>query len=273
MSSYAPENRKRFLDVTGRDEGFSSIFERANELAGVPVNFRTFAIEFCDLMAERAPRGVSWQHANHQVSAYVADPVLGLTDQQVVEAWHQAYRPLDLEALAKRHPWADPEDPATLQPAPPAGLDDRLRGWYEAAVLDGWEVFVGGPWAPQVSGGPHDPTTRQIVQRLKGHDEHDLSTVLRKGDAVVWLVDRMIGPAGRELRQVYTAGWFDNGQTAFEVPHAYDAEQLTLLRGACLDCKAHVGRENLQHVGFAGVYCDDCAPAQRRKQEFPGWCD
>lgn len=254
-------------------EGFDALFERYNTSHQGDLDFRAFAVEVCDLVADRAPHGVRYSFGNRSVSAYVYD-VAGLTDEQVREHWHAT-----LAELAPGIEDAALRSLKSVQAAPvaPASFNDEFRAWFDAAVADGWEAAVGGPWAPQVPGGPHDPKTRQIVQRRgRGHDDEDNSVILTKDDAVVWLIDRVTGwpdrPASRK-REVYTHGWFKNGLRAFEVPDVYDKRMLAALRGMCLACEKYVGVDEIEHVGFAGAYCHDCAPAQRRMQEFPGWAD
>ncbi len=252
-------------------KGFDELFEHHNDQHYGDLDFRAFAVQVCDLVKDRTPHGVLYTFGNKSVRAYVYD-VAGLTDEQVREHWRTM-----LDELAPGIEQAAWDSRESLQPAPvaPASFTDEFRAWFDAALADGWTAFVGGPWAPQVQGGPHDPVTRQIVQRSgRGHDDEDNSVILRKDDAVVWLIDRVTGwpdrPASRR-REVYTHGWFENGMRAFEVPAVYDKRVVAALRGVCLACEKYVGEAEIEHVGFAGAYCHGCAPAQRRKQEFPGW--
>lgn len=252
------------------DSGFDDIFANAAALVDEPIVFRTLAIEFCDQMADLAPDGVHWHVGDRKISA-VVDEQCQLSDTELAHQWDKTLQTVDLPGMALRAR-------VSVQPAPvvPGTMTDAHYAWATAALSDGWKIQLGGPWARQIPGGPHDPETKQIVVRDYGYDSDDHSVVLRKDDAVVWFVNRITGSTARPAsyrHEVWTAGWFSNGLRAFVVPEVYDKRLLAALRGVCLECDKYVGETEIEHVGFAGAYCHDCAPAQRKKQEFPGWCD
>lgn len=53
------------------------------------------------------------------------------------------------------------------------------------------------------------------------------------------------------------------------VPKKYDWGVIVAGLKRCMGCQSD--NVNVQQVGFAGRYCDKCAPGRRKIDEFPGW--
>lgn len=156
----------------------------------------------------------------------------------------------------------------------PEGLHAPFAQFFDAAVADGWEHWPpAGPWGVQDRAAGIDPRTGQLHQtgeRLAG----DSTVVLRRDDAIIWLVDRVITPPwSPALAKVdrWTRGWFADGLHSFDVPQAYDAEAIEALRTRCHGCGQ--ASQELVPVHFTGRYCPDCAPSAKARLETPGWCD
>ena len=64
--------------------------------------------------------------------------------------------------------------------------------------------------------------------------------------------------------------WGPDG-LACNVPMKYSFEELSKNLSVCSHCKKE-GVET-HRVGFAGRVCSSCLPEQRKKIEYPGWCD
>lgn len=250
--------RKRIVSI----ESYPTLFHHHMENERIDpeiVDLGGFAQEYLSELRGRFGEGVDLM--------WGAVPVLyadhAYSEDELRKTFDTALREVDIQDIAGGH--IKRLTPTEL----PEGLDDSHRAWAEAALADGWrESPKGGPWGKQLQGGPTDPDTKQVVHTGERH-EGDRSVALRKDDMVIYLVDR--DSNGR--RQVWTAGWMRNGLRSFDVPAAFDAAEIERLRGCCLKCGKEVGTDQLQSVGFAGAYCADCAPDERRKQEFPGWAN
>ena len=62
--------------------------------------------------------------------------------------------------------------------------------------------------------------------------------------------------------------WGPDGLVIHTKPN-YDWEDIQKGLNRCLNC----GKENVEvfRAGFAGRYCKDCLPEQKKLQEYPGW--
>lgn len=107
------------------------------------------------------------------------------------------------------------------------------------AVRDGWTI------EPTYSG--HEPVEKAATLEKEGFT---MSIIARGGS------NNMVTIWAPDLCQI-------------EVPYPYSWEKIKENIKRCLGCHRLV--EETVQVGFAGRYCTECAPDERKKQEFPGW--
>ena len=114
---------------------------------------------------------------------------------------------------------------------------EQIRAWRDAAVANNWTV---------------KPTY-----------EPDKAVTLTRDGFVA--IATMFGNNGDSL----TVWGPDNLQIVVPVEYSWDCIQENLKR--CLECKRI--SDAVDRAGFAGRYCNECLPEQRRVREFAGWAN
>jgi hypothetical protein len=128
---------------------------------------------------------------------------------------------------------------------------EAAAAWREAAINDGWEVE---PLYPK-------------------HEEISSACRLTKDGFVAQILTREFsGTEARAYRYQAEVHVWGSDRLVVDVPYNYPGfEAIQKLQYRCNYCKT----ENVptQRVNFAGRCCEACLPAQRKRTEFPGWCD
>ena len=146
---------------------------------------------------------------------------------------------------------------------------ESLAAWKQAALADGWMEKPGGPWGVQEQPLRRDEVFGQFVQTGERRPG-DNSSLLKKGDAVVHLVDRVLSFGDRRVEDVHADGWFDNGLMGWHTfPKEYDAEVIEGIRSTCTRC-GKVSPEGLTPLLFVARVCPEClvAPSVRAEQKY-----
>lgn len=119
--------------------------------------------------------------------------------------------------------------------------------WREAAIADGWTAE---PTYPN-----HEPVSSASSLKREGY----LASILtREKDTGKWKFQCKVNVWGPD-------------RLAIKVPVVYDWALISTSQRRCNYCNAN--DIETHQVGFTGRACSACLPEQRKRQEFPGWCD
>lgn len=123
----------------------------------------------------------------------------------------------------------------------------QADAWREAAIADGWDV-----------------------EPLYDCEEVERAAKLTKQGWVIFVFARTPEPGHKwkTNTQCEVAAWGPD-RLHVDTPDVYDPQVLECGLRHCGRCN----RDNVDvtRVGFAGRYCHDCVPEERKVQEFPGW--
>lgn len=122
---------------------------------------------------------------------------------------------------------------------------DAVVAWRDAAIADGWSVE---PYFPN-----HEPVSSASKLRREGYIA---SILTREKVNSKWKFECQMSV------------WGPDG-LAIKVPVVYDWQKISTSQRRCNYCKAE--DVETHQVGFAGRACAACLPAQRKRQEYPGW--
>lgn len=131
-----------------------------------------------------------------------------------------------------------------------ANLLQAVYDFIDGAVADGWSIK---PTYPN-----SEPVNRSATLEREGYKMLAVSR------------DNSLKDVGKWKFEAHISIWCPKG-IAIEVPPYYNWEAIVANTRKCSRCqKTDV---DTFVVGFANRSCADCLPAEKKRLEYPGWCN